>query len=195
VPRSPRRRSSGPCTTTWRRPRRRRHRRTRSTCSTGRRSMTRARSPSRSRGVLDARRAGHGRPSPVGNRQRPHDGAGERLPSTGSPHERRNSRVRVAPSSRSPSTNVPPASSRSPTPRKTPPPTPCEPSTSSACARSCPPRPPTAGILEPAGFVLRPEVGAISMSGSSVIVAVDDVAGPPALGQRLQRSATERTRR
>jgi P-type Cu2+ transporter len=33
-----------------------------------------------------------------------------------------------------------------------------------------------AGILEPAGFILRPEVGAISMSGSSVIVAVNALA-------------------
>jgi P-type Cu2+ transporter len=33
-----------------------------------------------------------------------------------------------------------------------------------------------AGVLEPLGFVLRPEVGAISMSGSSVIVAVNAVA-------------------
>ena len=33
-----------------------------------------------------------------------------------------------------------------------------------------------AGILEPIGVVLRPEVGAISMSGSSVIVAVNEVA-------------------
>jgi Cu2+-exporting ATPase len=33
-----------------------------------------------------------------------------------------------------------------------------------------------AGVFEPAGFVLRPEVGAISMSGSSVIVALNAVA-------------------
>jgi Cu2+-exporting ATPase len=33
-----------------------------------------------------------------------------------------------------------------------------------------------AGVLQPLGFVLRPEVGAISMSGSSVIVAVNAVA-------------------
>ena len=33
-----------------------------------------------------------------------------------------------------------------------------------------------AGVFEPLGFVLRPEVGAISMSGSSVIVAVNAVA-------------------
>jgi Cu2+-exporting ATPase len=33
-----------------------------------------------------------------------------------------------------------------------------------------------AGILEPVGFILRPEVGAISMSGSSVIVAVNALA-------------------
>ncbi len=33
-----------------------------------------------------------------------------------------------------------------------------------------------AGIFEPVGFVLRPEVGAISMSGSSVIVALNAVA-------------------
>jgi len=33
-----------------------------------------------------------------------------------------------------------------------------------------------AGVLEPIGIVLRPEVGAISMSGSSVIVALNAVA-------------------
>jgi P-type Cu2+ transporter len=33
-----------------------------------------------------------------------------------------------------------------------------------------------AGVLEPIGFILRPEVGAISMSGSSVIVALNAVA-------------------
>ncbi len=33
-----------------------------------------------------------------------------------------------------------------------------------------------AGVLEPVGFILRPEVGAISMSGSSIIVAVNAVA-------------------
>ena len=33
-----------------------------------------------------------------------------------------------------------------------------------------------AGVFEPMGFVLRPEVGAISMSGSSIIVAVNAVA-------------------
>jgi hypothetical protein len=33
-----------------------------------------------------------------------------------------------------------------------------------------------AGVLEPIGFILRPEVGAISMSGSSVIVAVNALA-------------------
>jgi P-type Cu2+ transporter len=31
------------------------------------------------------------------------------------------------------------------------------------------------GVFEPLGFVLRPEVGAISMSGSSVIVALNAV--------------------
>jgi Cu+-exporting ATPase len=36
--------------------------------------------------------------------------------------------------------------------------------------------PVAAGVLEPAGIVLRPEVGAISMSGSSVIVALNAVA-------------------
>jgi P-type Cu2+ transporter len=36
--------------------------------------------------------------------------------------------------------------------------------------------PVAAGVFEPLGFVLRPEVGAISMSGSSVIVAVNAVA-------------------
>jgi Cu2+-exporting ATPase len=33
-----------------------------------------------------------------------------------------------------------------------------------------------AGVLEPIGFVLRPEVGAISMAGSSIIVALNAVA-------------------
>jgi hypothetical protein len=33
-----------------------------------------------------------------------------------------------------------------------------------------------AGVFEPLGFVLRPEVGAISMSGSSVIVAANAIA-------------------
>ena len=33
-----------------------------------------------------------------------------------------------------------------------------------------------AGIFEPVGFVLRPELGAISMSGSSVLVALNAVA-------------------
>jgi Cu2+-exporting ATPase len=33
-----------------------------------------------------------------------------------------------------------------------------------------------AGVLEPVGFILRPEVGAISMSGSSLIVAVNALA-------------------
>lgn len=33
-----------------------------------------------------------------------------------------------------------------------------------------------AGVFAPLGFVLRPEVGAISMSGSSVIVALNAVA-------------------
>jgi P-type Cu2+ transporter len=33
-----------------------------------------------------------------------------------------------------------------------------------------------AGVFEPLGFVLRPEVGAISMAGSSIIVAVNAVA-------------------
>jgi Cu2+-exporting ATPase len=32
-----------------------------------------------------------------------------------------------------------------------------------------------AGVFEPLGFVLRPEVGAISMSGSSVVVALNAV--------------------
>jgi Cu2+-exporting ATPase len=36
--------------------------------------------------------------------------------------------------------------------------------------------PVAAGVFEPFGFVLRPEVGAISMSGSSVIVALNAVA-------------------
>ena len=33
-----------------------------------------------------------------------------------------------------------------------------------------------AGVFEPLGFILRPEVGAISMSASSVIVAVNAIA-------------------
>jgi P-type Cu2+ transporter len=33
-----------------------------------------------------------------------------------------------------------------------------------------------AGVLEPVGFVLRPEIGAISMAGSSIIVALNAVA-------------------
>jgi P-type Cu2+ transporter len=36
--------------------------------------------------------------------------------------------------------------------------------------------PVAAGVFEPFGFVLRPEVGAISMAGSSVIVALNAVA-------------------
>ena len=36
--------------------------------------------------------------------------------------------------------------------------------------------PVAAGVFEPLGFVLRPEIGAISMSGSSVIVALNAVA-------------------
>ena len=35
--------------------------------------------------------------------------------------------------------------------------------------------PVAAGVFQPLGFVLRPEVGAISMSGSSVIVALNAV--------------------
>ena len=35
--------------------------------------------------------------------------------------------------------------------------------------------PVAAGVFEPLGFVLRPEVGAISMAGSSIIVAVNAV--------------------
>ena len=41
-----------------------------------------------------------------------------------------------------------------------------------------------AGVFEPLGFVLRPEVGAISMAGSSVIVALNAIA--------LKRPATAR---
>jgi len=33
-----------------------------------------------------------------------------------------------------------------------------------------------AGVFEPLGFILRPEIGAISMSASSVIVAVNAIA-------------------
>ena len=36
--------------------------------------------------------------------------------------------------------------------------------------------PVAAGVFEPLGFVLRPEVGAISMAGSSIIVALNAVA-------------------
>jgi P-type Cu2+ transporter len=32
-----------------------------------------------------------------------------------------------------------------------------------------------AGVFEPLGFVLRPEIGAISMAGSSIIVALNAV--------------------
>jgi Cu2+-exporting ATPase len=52
--------------------------------------------------------------------------------------------------------------------------------------------PVAAGVLEPVGVVLRPEVGAISMSGSSVIVALNAVAlkrlrlPAPAAGERDQ---------
>ena len=35
--------------------------------------------------------------------------------------------------------------------------------------------PVAAGVFEPLGFVLRPEVGAISMAGSSIIVALNAV--------------------
>jgi Cu2+-exporting ATPase len=36
--------------------------------------------------------------------------------------------------------------------------------------------PVAAGVFAPLGFVLRPEVGAISMAGSSIIVALNAVA-------------------
>jgi P-type Cu2+ transporter len=49
-----------------------------------------------------------------------------------------------------------------------------------------------AGILEPAGFILRPEVGAISMSGSSVIVALNAVALRPPLHRPLGRGRHQR---
>ena len=46
--------------------------------------------------------------------------------------------------------------------------------------------PVAAGVFEPLGFVLRPEVGAISMAGSSIIVALNAVA---LKGLRLPDSA------
>jgi Cu2+-exporting ATPase len=60
--------------------------------------------------------------------------------------------------------------------------------------------PVAAGVFEPLGFVLRPEVGAISMAGSSIIVAVNAVAlkglklpdRPGAAATRSSRRATER---
>ena len=62
--------------------------------------------------------------------------------------------------------------------------------------------PVAAGVFEPLGFVLRPEVGAISMAGSSIIVALNAVSlkrlrlpghaepeqPPPAAGARGGRS-------
>ena len=67
--------------------------------------------------------------------------------------------------------------------------------------------PVAAGVFEPLGFVLRPEVGAISMAGSSIIVALNAVAlkrlrlpdqaehrqAPPAAGAPGQRVATAPT--
>ncbi len=50
--------------------------------------------------------------------------------------------------------------------------------------------PVAAGVFEPLGFILRPEVGAISMSASSVIVAVNAIA---LKGLRLPQSRTEET--
>jgi Cu2+-exporting ATPase len=53
--------------------------------------------------------------------------------------------------------------------------------------------PVAAGVFEPLGFVLRPEVGAISMSGSSVIVALNAVALKrlPLSGSRGERAPHE----
>jgi Cu2+-exporting ATPase len=48
--------------------------------------------------------------------------------------------------------------------------------------------PVAAGVFEPLGFVLRPEVGAISMAGSSIIVAVNAVA---LKGLKLPRQVAE----
>jgi len=45
-------------------------------------------------------------------------------------------------------------------------------------------------VFEPLGFILRPEVGAISMSASSVIVAANAIA---LRGLRLPDSRTEET--
>ena len=64
-----------------------------------------------------------------------------------------------------------------------------------------------AGVFEPLGFVLRPEVGAISMAGSSIIVALNAVAlkrlrlpnrsdrgaGAASGGQRPSPTVTQRT--
>ncbi|MGN6169435.1 MAG: heavy metal translocating P-type ATPase [Solirubrobacteraceae bacterium] len=50
--------------------------------------------------------------------------------------------------------------------------------------------PVAAGVFEPLGFILRPEVGAISMSASSVIVAVNAIA---LKGLRLPNFRTEET--
>jgi P-type Cu2+ transporter len=50
--------------------------------------------------------------------------------------------------------------------------------------------PVAAGVFEPLGFILRPEVGAISMSASSVIVAANAIA---LRGLRLPDSRTEET--
>ena len=52
--------------------------------------------------------------------------------------------------------------------------------------------PVAAGVFEPLGFVLRPEVGAIPMAGSSIIVALNAVA---LKRLRLPDSASERNRR
>ena len=49
--------------------------------------------------------------------------------------------------------------------------------------------PVAAGVFEPLGFVLRPEVGAISMAGSSIIVALNAVS---LKGLRLPRGAGDR---
>ncbi len=51
-----------------------------------------------------------------------------------------------------------------------------------------------AGALEPLGFILRPEVGAISMAGSSIIVALNAVA-LKRLRLPAQRTSAERERR
>ena len=95
------------------------------------------------------------------------------------------------PTSASPSAPAPTSRSRPPTScscartRSTsPPPSPSAAAPCARCTRTCGwavgynslALPVAAGVFEPLGFVLRPEVGAISMAGSSIIVALNAVA-------------------